>query len=127
MDYASSIAGFKVVGPTYLPPGYSLVEINIPAKPAPPAFAPPMVFFTVFNGKTGFHIFVINLQVSFPGDPSHVIASPSAGSQVVKSVTGQNTFYNFITPTREVSIETGVPSRLTDAEAVRILTSLPPD
>lgn len=127
MDYASSIAGFRVARPTYLPPGYSLVEIDVPAKPAPPAFSAPMVFFTIFNGRTGFHIFVINLQVSFAGDPSQVIATPWAGTQVVKSVNDQNTFYNFITPTREVSIETGVPSPLTDAEAVRILTSLPRD
>ena len=120
--YASSLAGFRVAGPTYLPPGYALVEIDVPAKPTPPA-APPIVSFTILNGNAGFHIFVLNLEVSSLGDPSHVQAAASA----VKALGLQNSTCSFIAPAREVCLERGIPSPLTDAEAVRILASLTGD
>jgi hypothetical protein len=89
-----------------------------------------MVFFTISNGHGGVyifvHIFILYVAGSFMDDPSHVIiASPSANSRVVKSVDRQNTTYTLLTPTRQIALQTGVPSPFTDTEVVRILTSLP--
>lgn len=66
-----------------------------------------------------------NVRYSINADPSHLIASPSADSQIFKAASDLTTNYTFATPTRVVELTTGPPNPLTDDQAVRILTSVP--
>jgi len=131
LTYVSSKAGFQVTVPGYLPPGYLVTEIDIP--PRPPAAIdssglPLHVFLKISNGSVGFQIQEANVRYTVDENPSHVIASPSAGSQIFKqggAVGDTITAYTLVTPTSIVELTAGVPNPLTDDEVVRIMTSVP--
>jgi len=132
LKYASSKAGFEIPVPTYLPPGYVVTGIDIPPKP-PRAVSgePPRVTLVIRTAKPDvMNLLIVNQRYTFPGDdPGHVIASPAPGSQIFKTegpvgASGVQAF-NFIlrTPTRGAEIT--ADNTLSDAEVVRILSSLP--
>ena len=126
LAYASSTAGFEVAAPARLPSGYALVEIDVPPKPPSAASGVPLrATLKIRKGDKGFQILAVNQRFQFDGDDaSHVIASPSAGSQVFKAVGDQSIEYTLLTPTRGFVITSPVPGPLTDDEAIRILGSL---
>ena len=128
LAYASSTAGFEVTTPAYVPTGFGLVEIDV--APGPPAGIPrgglPLHVFLKFrNGTTGFQVEEDNARNVVPEDPSRLIATPSADSQIFKNPGDLTTTYVLLAPTRVLILGTGSPNPLTDDEAVRLLTSVP--
>jgi len=128
LAYASSTAGFEVTTPAYVPTGFGLVEIDV--APGPPAGIPrgglPLHVFLKFrNGTTGFQVEEDNARNVVPEDPSRLIATPSADSQIFKNPGDLTTTYVLLAPTRVLILGTGSPNPLTDDEAVRILASVP--
>ncbi len=125
--FASSRAGFTVGGPSNLPSGYALVEVDIPPKPPSSAPGAPLrATLKLRKGDTGFQILLVNQPFTFDGDDtSHLIASLSAGARVFKVVGDVTTDYTLLTASRGAVITARNPSPLADDEAVRILSSLP--
>ncbi len=129
--YVSSRAGFPVTVPGYLPPGYALTEIDIPPRPPASIDSSGLPFLAVLkiqNESAGFRIQEANVKFTVDQNPSQLIASPSAGSQVFKdggAAADKSVNYTLVTPTRIVLLGTGVPNPLTDDEAVQVLSSLP--
>lgn len=131
LAYASSKAGFQILFPAYLPPGYSLTQIAVPPKRPPEITGGPLTAqLTIRTADRGFTIEAVNQRVQFPGDdPGHVIATPGAGSQIFKLDVGANATvatYVLLTPTRAAEVF-AAPGQLTDDEVVHILCSMPQD
>lgn len=126
--YASSMAGFGVAPPGYLPPGFVLVEIDVaPGPPAgiPRGGLPRHVSLKIRNGATGLQIEESDVRYDVPEDPSHLIPLPFPDSQIFKDAGDRTTTYTLVQPARVLILGTGAPSPLTDDEAVRILLSVP--
>lgn len=142
LAYASSLAGFTVTAPAYLPPGYALAEIDIHLHPG----WLPIVCYRIVGGRAPAGVRVsphmqpldercpiLSEQGSFgmvvvpthPIDPiGETIGSPYA-HPVIEKVDDYG--YYLITPTRTLGVEMASPPPLTQSQSIRILRSVPLD
>jgi len=67
----------------------------------------------------------VNSPFAFEGDdPAHIIASPAKGASIYKVAGAEIVDYTLLTPTRGYVL-TFRSSDLSEAEAVKVLSSLP--
>lgn len=124
----SAAANFPLTLPSYVPPGFQLTEIDIPARPPAAIDSSGLPFQAIlkFHGANGgFSIEELSARISPPDDPNQIIATPAAGTRVFKDQSDLTTSYTLVTPWRLIELGTGAPNPLSDDDAVRILTSIP--
>lgn len=134
LAYASSKAGFQILFPAYLPPGYALTQIGVPPKRPPEVTGGPLTAqLTIRNADKGFTLEAVNQPFRFSGDdPGHVIATPAPGSQIFKGDPGvgangvEGIDYHWLTPSRGADLIIAT-HQLTEEDIVRILSSMPQD
>ena len=131
LAYASSKAGFRVGPPAYVPPGYLLASIFIPFSQPQPAdvqsgrAVPHFALLEFQKGLARFGLLEANSPYSLGGYLGQIIASPAIDSQIFIDATSVAVQYTLVTPARQVALVTRGADRLTDTEAVRVLTSVP--
>ena len=124
----SAAANFPVTLPAYVPPGFQLTEIDIPARPPAAINSSGLPFQAIlkFRGANGgFNVEEMSARISPPDDPNQIIATPAPGVQVFKQAGNLATTYTLVTSARLIELGTGAPNPLGDDDAVRILTSVP--
>ena len=125
---ASRREGFNVKVPPYLPSGFAVADVTI--SPRPPAQSTPTlrrILLAIKGGNATLTFLAVNSPFTFEGDDAvHIIASPAKGANIYKVAGAEIVDYTLLTPTRGYVL-TARSSDLSEAEAVKALSSLPMD
>ncbi|MEO6043931.1 MAG: hypothetical protein ABIQ47_08420 [Tepidiformaceae bacterium] len=125
---ASRRAGFNVKVPPYLPSGFVVADVTISSRPpAQSTSTLRRILFAVKRGQSTLTVIAVNTPFTFEGDDAaHIISSPAKGANIDKVAGAEIVDYTLLTPTRGYVL-TARSSELSEAEAVKVLSSLPMD
>ena len=123
---ASRRAGFTLNLPAYLPKGFAVADISI--SPKPPALSGSTLSrlsLAIKSGGATLTMLAVNSPFTFPGDDaSHIVATPAKGANIYKNTGEGLAEYTLLTPTRGYVLAFKATA-LSEAEALKVLSSLP--
>lgn len=125
---ASRKAGFSLNVPAYLPKAFAVTDISVsPKPPAPSTSTLSRMSLAIKGGNATLTFLAVNSPFTFEGDDAaHIISSPAKGANIYKVAGAEIVDYTLLTPTRGYVL-TARSSDLSEAEAVKVLSSLPMD
>lgn len=124
VKYAQSQVDFPLVLPAWAPAGFELASIQISPKPTGPG--PHRVRFGYQNNEAGLSLMEVNTPFDFAGkDADHQVTSPIQGTELYRASADGVTEYSLMTPTSGFALTIRPGSAISDADAVRMLGSLP--
>jgi hypothetical protein len=125
LAYASSGAGFDVSAPIYLPPGYALVEIDVPPEPSADSGQAYRALLTISNGDARFAIIEMDRPIHPTASDTNIVAASSDWQIYSNAGAGAHGGdYRLMAPQGGAELMIP-PGQLTDDEIVRILGSMP--
>ncbi len=125
-EEASRKAGFSLNVPAYLPKAFAVTDISVsPKPPAPSTSTLSRMSLAIKGGNATLTFLAVNSPFTFEGDDAaHIIASPAKGANIYKVAGAEIVDYTLLTPTRGYVLIFKA-SDLSEAEAVKVLSSLP--
>ena len=109
------------------PAGYRLVSLTIlPMPPFPTSGLPTRIEARYEKGSEWFKLLYVGSRFQFPGDesPANRLPAPTAGQDLYRVTAGPLVEYTLLTADRGFIVTIPTPGPISEAEAIRILSSV---
>ncbi len=124
LAFAQSKADFSLALPGWTPPGFGLASIQVSPKPQGPG--PHRVRFGYQGNQAGLSLMAVNTPFDFPGkDADHQVTSLTPGTELYRAAADGRTEFTLLSETRGYVLTINPGAAISDADAVRMLGSLP--